>query len=199
MILRTSLVNVLVKSGRIATVWQEDQIEDWSRLEDGNAAVYKATRLFDSNGKGIDEAPDGSGDEPTNKLTIKQIVNDEKKIMKPEFTGTDLDLIRSLKYDPLLEPSYEYLRGCLFWEDERPEGLTSDADDLIGSLIFARSLLQRGLTLEDHPVDPEYCKNLWAMAQQQISEWPGFKRLSLNDKDRRYLENEINKASAHEC
>jgi hypothetical protein len=52
------------------TVWQEEQIEDWSRLEDGNAAVYKATRLFDSNGKGIDEAPDGSGHEPTNDISV---------------------------------------------------------------------------------------------------------------------------------
>ena len=51
-------------------VWQEDQIEAWSRLEDGNAAVYKATRLFDSNGKGIDEAPDGSGNEPNNNISV---------------------------------------------------------------------------------------------------------------------------------
>lgn len=70
LILRSSLVNVLVKSGRTATVWQEDQIEAWRRLEDGNAAVYKATRLFDSNGKGIDEAPDGSGNEPTNNISV---------------------------------------------------------------------------------------------------------------------------------
>ncbi len=70
LILRSSLVNVLVKSGRIVTVWQEDQIEAWSRLEDGNAAVYKGTRLFDSNGKGIDEAPDGSGGEPTNDISV---------------------------------------------------------------------------------------------------------------------------------
>ena len=118
--------------------------------------------------------------------------------MKPEFTERDLDLMRSLKYDPSLEPSYEYIRGCLFWEDERPEGLTPDADDLVGSLIIARSLFQRGLTLDDHPIDPEYCKNLWAIAQQQIGDWPGFKRLTLNDKDKKYLEDEIASASRQE-
>jgi hypothetical protein len=115
--------------------------------------------------------------------------------MKPEFTGRDLDLMRSLKYDPSLEPIYEYLRGCLIWEDERPEGLTPAADDLVGSLIIARSLFHKGLTLEDHPIDPSYCKELWGSAQQQIGGWPGFKRLSLSDKDRKYLEDEIAIAS----
>ncbi len=115
--------------------------------------------------------------------------------MKPEFTGRDLDLMRSLKYDPSLEPIYEYLRGCLIWEDERPEGLTPAADDLVGSLIIARSLFHKGLTLEDHPIDPSYCKELWGSAQRQIGGWPGFKRLSLSDKDRKYLEDEIAIAS----
>jgi hypothetical protein len=78
-----------------------------------------------------------------------------------EFVGKDLELMKSLKYDPELKPNYESIKGCLIWEDER-------ADEL--------------------------CKELWAQAQQQISEWPGFKRLTLSAEDKEYFEDQIARA-----
>lgn len=114
--------------------------------------------------------------------------------MKTEFTGNDLEVMRSLKYDPTLKPNYESLRGCLFWKDERSDELSPDGYKLVNSLIIARSLLQQGLTLDDHPIDPDYCKNLWAIAQKQIADWPGFKRLTLNEEDRKYLEEKMARA-----
>ena len=111
--------------------------------------------------------------------------------MKPEFTGRDFDVMRSLKYDPSLKPNFESLKGCLVWKDERPRGLSIEADNLVNSLLIARAPIHRGLTLYDLPFDPEYYKELWALAQQQISNWPGFKRLSLSDEDRKYLNDEI--------
>ena len=108
-----------------------------------------------------------------------------------EFVGKDLELMKSLKYDPELKPNYESIKGCLIWEDERPIGLSSEAYRAVGSLLIARSLLHQDLTLDAHPINPELCKKLWAHAQQQISNWPGFKRLTLSDEDRNYLEKEI--------
>lgn len=64
--------------------------------------------------------------------------------------------------------------------------------------MAARAPIHRGLTFDDLPFDPDYYKELWALAQQQISNWPGFKRLTLNDQDRKYLENEIAAASMQE-
>ncbi len=111
--------------------------------------------------------------------------------METGFTGKDLEIMKSLKFDPSLKPNFESLKGCLVWKDERPRGLSLDADDLVNSLLIARASIHRGLTLDDLPFDPEYYKELWALAQQQISEWPGFKRLTLSDEDRLYLEDEI--------
>ncbi len=114
--------------------------------------------------------------------------------MKTEFIGNDLEVMRSLKYDPTLKPNYESIRGCLFWKDERSEELSPDGYKLVNSLIIARSLLQQGLTLDDHPIDPEYCKKLWAIAQKQIADWPGFKRVTLSAEDKEYFEDQIARA-----
>ncbi len=111
--------------------------------------------------------------------------------MEAGFNDQDLELIKSLKYDPSLEPNFEALKGCLIWDDERPMGLSSEAYRTVSSLLVARSLLHKGLTLDDHPINADYCKKVWASAQQQISDWPGFRRLTLSDKDRKYLNDEI--------
>jgi len=121
----------------------------------------------------------------------KHRYNNGKVEMEAGFNDQDLELIKSLKYDPSLEPNFEALKGCLIWDDERPMGLSSEAYRTISSLLVARSLLHKGLTLDDHPINADYCKKVWAAAQQQISDWPGFKRLTLSDEDRKYLEDEI--------
>lgn len=111
-----------------------------------------------------------------------------------EFVGKDLELMKSLKYDPELKPNYESIKGCLIWKDERSDDLSPDAYHIVSSLFVARSLLHQGLSLDDHPIDPELCKKLWAQAQQQISEWPGFKRLTLSAEDKAYFEDQIARA-----
>ena len=114
------------------------------------------------------------------------------------FSGNDLKLIESLVYDPSLEPSYEFLKGCLVWEDERPSGLTPDAYDILCDLWIARSLLHRGLSLADHPLDPQYCEDIWQRALKQGFSWPGFNRLILNDKDKLYYESQLLSAQGAE-
>lgn len=118
--------------------------------------------------------------------------------METGFNDQDLELMKSLKYDPSLKPNYESLKGCLIWKDERSDDLSPDAYHIVSSLFVARSLLHQGLTFDDHPVDPEYCKNLWVIAQKQIADWPGFKRLTLNDEDRKYLEERVAQAEGGE-
>jgi hypothetical protein len=108
--------------------------------------------------------------------------------MEPLFTGRDLLLIKALVYNPNLEPGYESIKGCLIWDDERPNNLTSDAYSNLCSLWGARALLHRGLTLADHPLDPDYCRDIWERALAQVPEWPGFKRLTLSAKDKDYYE-----------
>lgn len=111
--------------------------------------------------------------------------------MEIKLTDKDIELIQTQPYDSTLKPNFESLKGCLVWKDERPRGLSLDADDLVNSLLIARAPIHRGLTLDDIPFDPEYYKELWASAQQQISNWTGFKRLTLSDEDRKYLNDEI--------
>jgi len=103
------------------------------------------------------------------------------------FKENDLELMRSLVYEPGLEPSFEFLKGCLIWSDERPEGLTPDAYDNLASLWIARSLLHNGLALSDDPINPEFTQKLWKRAINEVPEWPGFKRLALTEKDKQYL------------
>ena len=111
--------------------------------------------------------------------------------MELKLTDKDIELIQTQPYDATLKPNFESLKGCLVWRDERPRGLSLDADRVINSLLVGRNLLHRGLTLDDHPINADFCKKVWTASQKQIADWPGFKRLTLSDEDRKYLEEEI--------
>jgi hypothetical protein len=113
-------------------------------------------------------------------------------MMEPLFTGKDLQLMEALVYDPSLGPGYEALKGCLIWEDERPSGLSPDAYSNLCSLWGARALFHRGLTLADHPLNPEYSRDIWERALHQVPGWPGFKRITLSAKDKEYYEQNLN-------
>jgi len=115
--------------------------------------------------------------------------------MEPVFAGNDLRLMQSLIYDASLEPAYEYLKGCLVWRDERPDDLTPAAYENLSSLWIARSLLHRGLDFSDDPINPEFTREIWNRAIQQIPDWPGFKRISLSKKDAEYYEHEMKLAA----
>ena len=111
--------------------------------------------------------------------------------MELKLTDKDIELIQTQPYDATLKPNFKSLKGCLVWRDERPRGLSLDADRVINSLLVGRNLLHRGLTLDDHPINADFCKKVWTASQKQIADWPGFKRLTLSDEDRKYLEEEI--------
>jgi hypothetical protein len=107
---------------------------------------------------------------------------------EPLFTGEDLGLIESLVFDPSLKPSYDEMRNCLVWADERVEGLTPAAYEHLCDLWIARSFLHRGLDFSTHKLDPDYFRVIWERACRQGFRWPGFHRLSLSEEDRAYYE-----------
>ena len=90
--------------------------------------------------------------------------NYEEVNMEIKLTDKDFELIQTQPYDSTLKPNFESLKGGLVWKDERPRGLSLDADDLVNSLVIARAPIHRGLTLDDLSFDPEYYKELWALA-----------------------------------
>lgn len=107
------------------------------------------------------------------------------------FKNNDSRLIESLAYDPTLKPTYEVIRGCLIWPDERPDGLSAEGEKCLSDLCSARALLHRGLTLADHPLKANYFKTIWEKAQIQHPRWPGFARLTLSEADKRYYQEQM--------
>lgn len=104
------------------------------------------------------------------------------------FSDRDQKLIEDLEFDETLTASFEALKGCLIWEDERPDGLTSEGYECLCDLWIARSFIHRNLPSSDWGLDSDHFQRIWNEALKAKIDWPGFKRLKLNDGDRRYLE-----------
>jgi hypothetical protein len=103
-----------------------------------------------------------------------------------------LEKYRSLAHDPACEYTLNVMPFCaLQWPDEHPK----DLDDIIFDrerhgeclasiirLVGVRTHLWRAGAI------PEDCGQLWAEAQRLIPEWPGFKRLALEEQERESLD-----------
>src|SRR5262249_3042067 len=95
---------------------------------------------------------------------------------------------RSLVHDPTCECALNIMPFCsLQWSDEHPEALDGIIVDRerhqecvasILRLVGARTHLWRTGVL------PEDRRSLWAEAQRAIPDWPGFKRLALDERQR---------------
>jgi hypothetical protein len=104
------------------------------------------------------------------------------------FSQKDRDILQSQKYDASLRPGFNALTYCLVWDDEHPMGVSREGHDVLATLWLGRRLMHQGLTFADHPVNPDFCRNVWQQAIEEIPDWPGFKRLTLNEQDRTYFE-----------
>ncbi|MBP7861878.1 hypothetical protein KA183_09370 [bacterium] len=102
---------------------------------------------------------------------------------EPLFSERDKRLIDALIYDPSLKPKFNDLADYFIWLDELPSNFSIEGEDKLESLWVGRSLLHKGLTFAHHPINPEYCATMWNRALEEIPNWPGFKRLKLNEKD----------------
>ncbi len=108
--------------------------------------------------------------------------------VKPLFSEQDKELIESLVFDSSLMPEFNAISACLYWDDELPEDVTVEGMKVVRQLWMARGYLHRGLTFDDHDLNPEALRRFWEQATKEIPDWPGFKRLVLNKKDQAYFE-----------
>lgn len=99
---------------------------------------------------------------------------------------------RLLTHDPTCEYTLNVMPFCsLQWSDEHPEDLARIILDREHHEACASSII-RLVGSRTHlwrtGVCPEDRHELWAEAQQAIPDWPGFKRLSLDERQRRSLD-----------
>lgn len=104
------------------------------------------------------------------------------------FTADELKLIQSLTYNPKLMPYYDAAKDCLIWEDERCDiGLSSLGYEKLCDLWIARSFVHLNKPFSTHPLDPNYFREVWKSALSSNFDWPGFKRLELSERDKKYF------------
>ena len=104
------------------------------------------------------------------------------------FSEEELKLIEALTYNPELEPRYDIMKDSLIWDDEIPDKFNGDSYEKVGDLLIARSFIHRKVPFSSWRLAPTYFAEVWSNATTQGFKWPGFFRLELSDKDRKYYE-----------
>lgn len=105
------------------------------------------------------------------------------------FSERDRRLIEDLVFDPDLEPSFDAIKACLVWSDERPIGLTPEGYETLCDLWIVRGYIHRGIPEDLWGIDPAsgYLQDVWQRARQEQLQWPGFERLVLRESDKSYF------------
>ncbi|MGC4064900.1 MAG: hypothetical protein QM784_09715 [Polyangiaceae bacterium] len=103
------------------------------------------------------------------------------------FTEVDRQIVNRLVYDPTCEPSYELMKACLVWSDERPTEISHDGYSLLCDLWIVRGFLHKNRPFEKWGLDPTYFQAVWSNGLIDVPLWPGFRRLELSEKHRDYL------------
>ena len=111
------------------------------------------------------------------------------------FAAADAEALQQLVFDPTCEPSYELLKACLVWPDERPARISKEGYRLLSDLWIVRGFLHRQLPPANWGLDPSYFQEFWRNALADVPEWPGFRRLELSGADREYLRESMNEAA----
>jgi len=114
------------------------------------------------------------------------------------FNGNDLELIEELEFNSELAPSYDVIKNCLVWDDERPDGLTPDGYEKLCDLWIARSFIHRDISFSTWDLDPEYFEQVWKEAKNAKFKWPGFNRLKLTERDRKYYLQEMEELKSYD-
>jgi hypothetical protein len=111
------------------------------------------------------------------------------------LTQADRALIEGATFNPALRPSFEVIKSCLIWEDERPRELSRNGSQFIARLWVVRSFIHQGIPPERWGVDPTPFENAWRAAQGAGLRWPGFMRLTLSQEDARYFKMSLDAAA----
>jgi hypothetical protein len=104
------------------------------------------------------------------------------------FSDRDRALVEVLTFDPNSTPSFEYLKACLVWRDESPNGITPDGYEKLCDLWISRSCLHQGKPVGADTLDPDYFVRAWQAALDDKIQWPGFRRLTLSAEDQAYYD-----------
>ena len=106
---------------------------------------------------------------------------------KPLFSEQDKELIESLVFDTSLMPEFNAVSTCLYWDDELPGNISREGLKMVRILWMARGYVHQGLPFDDYKPGPEFIRRIWEKATEEVPDWPGFKRLVLNKKDKEYF------------
>ena len=111
------------------------------------------------------------------------------------LTQADRALIEGSTFNPALRPSFEVIKSCLIWADERPRELSRSGSQFIARLWVVRAFMHQGIPPEHWGVDPTPFEKAWRAAQSAGLKWPGFMRLNLSEEDARYFKTSLEAAS----
>jgi hypothetical protein len=131
------------------------------------------------------ERADGGAGRGTDSLVFDRAWRDTHSV---DLSAADVASLRALRLDPLAKPSFESLKACLVWPDERPSNISSSGYELVCDLWATRGFMHRGLKQEDWGLDPAHFRRAWEYGLRVAPDWPGFGRLTLTAEDRVYLE-----------
>jgi hypothetical protein len=123
------------------------------------------------------------------------VESDDGRSLDAYLTPAEREIVEALVFQPLLKPTFELIKSCLVWDDERPRGLSKRGNDFIRKLWVARSFLHQGSAHEVQGLDPAPFKEAWSVAQRAGLKWPGFLRVRLSDDDERYYRGCLEEAS----
>lgn len=100
----------------------------------------------------------------------------------------DREALGRLVYDPGATPSFEMLKCCLLWPDERAKNVSPAGYELLTDLWAVRGFMHRMVPRSEWGLDPAHFERAWEFGMREIPRWPGFKRIVLGDAERVYLE-----------
>jgi hypothetical protein len=109
------------------------------------------------------------------------------------FSPEDSDKLNALTYQSEIDPDFEMIKSVLIWNDEIPFGISQDGMEKLWNLLIARSYLHDNRAFSSHFSGGKHLETAWSESKQNIPNWPGFKRLSLSEKDRRFYDEERRK------
>lgn len=107
----------------------------------------------------------------------------------PVFNNYDRALIEAIPYQPDARPNFEFMRSCLVWPDEGPDGITPDGYANLCDLWLVRSFIYRGKPESEwylHNPASTRLRDLWRAALEEQVKWNGFRRLELSAEDHTY-------------
>jgi hypothetical protein len=110
-----------------------------------------------------------------------------------KISSHDLSTLNNLAFDARVEPEFEVIKHCLTWADERPLIKLSDSgQEFLSDLWIIRGFIHRLIPSEQWGLDPKYFSEVWNFGLLHVAQWPGFRRLTLTEKDNLYLQHSIN-------